>query len=73
MMSVQPTKGLAESGELKAPAVTSLRPSPAMPGVPTMQGDGVQRLGADLRFWFALFGPKGAPDAVNAKLESVAT
>ena len=27
----------------------------------------------DLRFWFALFGPKGLPGAVKAKLESVAT
>jgi hypothetical protein len=35
-----------------------------------MQEDGVQRLGVDLRFWFALFGPKGARDAVKAKLES---
>jgi tripartite-type tricarboxylate transporter receptor subunit TctC len=56
MMSAQVTKSLAESGQLKALAMTSLKPSPAMPGVPTMHGAGVKRLGVDLRFWFALFG-----------------
>jgi tripartite-type tricarboxylate transporter receptor subunit TctC len=70
--SVQATKSLVESGQLKALAVTSLTPSPAMPGVPTMQEAGVKKLDVDLRFWFALFGPKGLPDAVRAKLESVA-
>lgn len=70
--SVQATKSLVESGQLKALAVTSLTRSPAMPGVPTMQEAGVKRPDVELRFWFALFGPKGLPDAVKAKLENAA-
>ncbi len=37
-----------------------------------MQEAGVKRPDVELRFWFALFGPKGLPDAVKAKLESAA-
>jgi tripartite-type tricarboxylate transporter receptor subunit TctC len=68
--SVQGTKSLVESGQIKALAVTSLTRSPAMPAVPTMAEAGVKK-GADveLRFWFGLFGPKGMPDPVKAKLE----
>jgi tripartite-type tricarboxylate transporter receptor subunit TctC len=67
--SVQATKSLVETGQIKALAVTSLERSPAMPGVPTMQEAGVKRADVELRFWFALFGPKGMPGAVRAKLE----
>ena len=70
--SVQATKSLVESSQLKALAVTSPARSPAMPGVPTMQEAGVKKSDVELRFWFALFGPKGLPDAVKAKLESAA-
>ena len=70
--SVQGTKSLVESGKLKALAVTSLTRSPAMPHVPTMQEAGVKRTAdVELRFWFGIFGPKGMPDAVKAKLEGV--
>jgi tripartite-type tricarboxylate transporter receptor subunit TctC len=70
--SVQATKSLVESGKLKALAVTSLTRSPAMPSVPTMQEAGVKKTAdVELRFWFGIFGPKGIPDAVKAKLESV--
>ena len=70
--SVQGTKALVESGKLKALAVTSLARSPAMPHVPTMQEAGVKNnADVELRFWFGIFGPKGLPDAVKAKLESV--
>ncbi len=68
--SVQGTKSLVESGKLKALAVTSLTRSPAMPHVPTMQEAGVKKVAdVELRFWFGIFGPKGMPDAVKAKLE----
>jgi tripartite-type tricarboxylate transporter receptor subunit TctC len=70
--SVQATKSLVESGQLKALAVTSLTRSPAMPAVPTMQEAGVKRADVELRFWFALFGPKGMPGPVKAKLEGAA-
>lgn len=67
--SVQATKSLVESGKIKALAVTSVARSPAMPGVPTMKEAGVRAADVELRFWFGIFGPRGMPDAVTAKLE----
>jgi tripartite-type tricarboxylate transporter receptor subunit TctC len=66
--SVQGVKGLVESGKVKALAVTSPTRSAAMPNVPTMQEAGVPPADVELRFWFAVFGPKGMPDAVKTKL-----
>jgi tripartite-type tricarboxylate transporter receptor subunit TctC len=66
--SVQAVKGLVESGKLKALAVTSPARSPALPDVPTMQEAGVSPADVELRFWFAIFGPKGLPAPVKAKL-----
>jgi tripartite-type tricarboxylate transporter receptor subunit TctC len=48
--------------------VTSAARSPAMPNVPTMQEAGVPAADVELRFWFAVFGPKGLPAPVKAKL-----
>jgi tripartite-type tricarboxylate transporter receptor subunit TctC len=67
--SVQATKSLVEAGQIKALAVTSIARSPAMPAVPTMAEAGVKGADVELRFWFGLFGPKGLPDTVKAKLE----
>ncbi len=67
--SVQATKGLVEGGNVKALAVTSSTRSPAMPKVPTMKEAGVKTADVELRFWFGIFGPKGMPDTVKAKLE----
>ena len=67
--SVQGTKSLVESGQIKALAVTSIARSPAMPAVPTMAEAGVKGADVELRFWFGLFGPRGMPDPVKAKLE----
>jgi tripartite-type tricarboxylate transporter receptor subunit TctC len=67
--SVQATKSLVEAGQIKALAVTSIVRSPAMPAVPTMAEAGVKAADVELRFWFGLFGPKGMPDGVKAKLE----
>jgi tripartite-type tricarboxylate transporter receptor subunit TctC len=66
--SVQAVKGLVESGKVRALAVTSPARSPAMPDVPTMQEAGVPPADVELRFWFAIFGPKGLPDVVKARL-----
>jgi tripartite-type tricarboxylate transporter receptor subunit TctC len=66
--SVQASKGLVESGKVKALAVTSLTRSPAMPNVPTVQEAGVSPADVELRFWFALFGPMGLPEPVKARL-----
>src|SRR6185312_12412851 len=63
--SVQAVKGLVDSGKLRALAVTSQARSPAMPNVPTMQQAGVVKADVELTFWFAIFGPKGLPDAVK--------
>jgi len=71
--SVQATKGLVEGGNVKALAVTSSTRSPAMPKVPTMKEAGVKTADVELRFWFGIFGPKGMPDTVKAKLERVAS
>jgi tripartite-type tricarboxylate transporter receptor subunit TctC len=67
--SVQATKSLVESGTVKGLAVTSLTRSPAMPNVPTMLEVGVKNPGVELRFWFGIFGPKGLPAPVKAKIE----
>src|SRR3954467_11527235 len=66
--SVQATKGLVESGKVRALAVTSPTRSRALPDVPPMQEAGVPAADVELRFWFALFGPKGLPVAVKNKV-----
>jgi tripartite-type tricarboxylate transporter receptor subunit TctC len=67
--SVQATKALVDGGQVKGLAVTSLTRSAAMPNVPTMQEVGVNNPGVELRFWFGIFGPKGLPAPVKAKIE----
>jgi tripartite-type tricarboxylate transporter receptor subunit TctC len=71
--SVQAVKGLVDSGKLRALAVTSPERSPAMPDVPTMKEAGVAPADVELRFWFAIFGPKGLPEPVKAKLFQAVT
>ena len=67
--STQVAKGLVESGKLKALAVTSAARSPALPSVPTLKEAGVTHADVDLRFWYGVFGPRGIPDAIKAKLD----
>jgi tripartite-type tricarboxylate transporter receptor subunit TctC len=69
MAAIQVAKGLVESGKIKGLAVTSIERSPVLPNVPTLKEAGVKTAEVDLRFWFGIFGPKGIPDAVKAKLE----
>lgn len=69
MASIQVAKGLVEAGKIKGLAVTSVERSPVLPNVPTMKEAGVKAVDVDLRFWFGIFGPKGIPDAVKAKLD----
>jgi tripartite-type tricarboxylate transporter receptor subunit TctC len=74
MASVAVAKPLVEAGRIKAMAVTGAKRSPALPDVPTLAEAGVKTADVDLGFWYALFGPKGLPDAVRAKLDkAVAT
>ena len=67
--SIQASKGLVESGKVKGLGVTSATRSPALPGTPTLVEAGMRPPPMDMRFWFALFGPKGLPDPVKAKVE----
>jgi len=72
--SVQVAKSLVEGGKIKAIAVTSAARSPALPNVPSLKEAGVKTADVELGFWYGIFGPKGMPDAVKAKLEqAVAT
>ena len=69
MAAIQVAKGLVETGKIKGLAVTSAERSPVLPNVPTLKEVGVKTADVDLRFWFGIFGPKGIPDAVKAKLD----
>jgi len=57
------------AGKLKALAVTGKRRSPALPGVPTMDEEGLANF--DLSGWFGFFVPKGTPVAVVKRLNEV--
>src|SRR5262245_14796393 len=67
--SVQVAKPLVESGRVKALGVTGAARSPALPSVPTLVEAGMRKPDVELGFWFGVFGPKGLPPAVKAKLE----
>lgn len=67
--SVQVAKSLVESGRIKALGVTGPARSPALPGVPTLTEAGMKPAEVELGFWFGVFGPKGMPNDVKAKLE----
>lgn len=54
--------GQVRAGKLRALAVTSAAPSPFAPGVPTVSASGVP--GFDVSAWFAIYAPKGTPQAV---------
>jgi tripartite-type tricarboxylate transporter receptor subunit TctC len=70
MAAIQVAKGLVETGKIKGLAVTGAKRSPVLPNVPTLQEAGVKTADVDLGFWFGIFGPKGIPDAVKAKLDN---
>jgi tripartite-type tricarboxylate transporter receptor subunit TctC len=74
MAAVSVAKPMVEGGKIKALVVTGDQRSPALPQVPTLKEAGVKTENVDLRFWYGLFGPKGIPEAVRAKIEkAVAT
>ncbi|MDB5958027.1 tripartite tricarboxylate transporter substrate binding protein [Ramlibacter sp.] len=50
------------SGKVRALAVTSGKPSPAYPGVPTLSEAGVKDY--EMITWFALMAPHGTPEAI---------
>lgn len=58
------------SGKLKALAVTSLEPSPMLPGVPALSGT---FKGFSIDTWWGLVAPAGTPKAVIARLNKAFT
>ena len=58
----------AKAGKLRALAVTSLKRSPALPDVPTMDEEGLK--GFDATSWFGLLAPAGTPKDIIAKLNA---
>lgn len=70
--SSQVAKPLTETKQIKCLAVTSKQRSAALPSVPTLTEQGVKTADVDLRFWFAIFGPKGLPAEVKAKIQQAA-
>ena len=44
--------------------------SPAMPNTPTLKESGIKYDDVELGFWFGIFGPKGMPEPVKAKIDS---
>src|SRR5436305_8938939 len=62
---------LAASGKIKALAVTSLKRVAAAPDIPTIAESGMS--GFDFSSWYGLWGPKGLPADITAKLQTEVT
>jgi tripartite-type tricarboxylate transporter receptor subunit TctC len=59
---------LAASGKIKALAVTSMRRVAAAPDIPTIAESGMT--GFDFSSWYGLWGPKGLPADITARLQA---
>jgi tripartite-type tricarboxylate transporter receptor subunit TctC len=59
---------LAQSGKIKALAVTSSKRVAAAPEIPTVAESGMT--GMDFVSWYGLWGPKGLPADISAKLQT---
>ena len=60
--------GFVRANRLKALAVSSKNPSPAVPGIPGAEEAGLP--GYDFTFWFGLFVPAGTPPAAIQRLHA---
>lgn len=58
-----------KSGKLKALAVTSSKPSPALPGVPPIAQAGGELSGYEASSWFGILAPAGTPPEIVNKLQ----
>lgn len=56
------------SGQVRALAVTSAKPSPAYPGLPTLSEAGVK--GYEMITWFALMAPHGTPAPIVQRMHA---
>ena len=59
---------LAQAGKTKALAITSLKRMSAAPDIPTVEESGMK--GFELVSWYGVWGPKGLPQDVIARLQS---
>ena len=62
---------LAQSGRIKALAITSLKRQAAAPNIPTVEESGLP--GFEFASWYGLWGPKNLPADITAKLQSAVT
>lgn len=58
-----------QGGKLRALGVTASKPSPMLPGVPTIAEAGVP--GYEMGYWFAAYAPAGTPTAVVQRLNEL--
>jgi tripartite-type tricarboxylate transporter receptor subunit TctC len=59
---------LAQGGKIKALAITSVKRMAAAADIPTVEESGMK--GFEFVSWYGIWGPKGLPADVNAKLQS---
>jgi tripartite-type tricarboxylate transporter receptor subunit TctC len=60
-----------QAGRLRGLAVTSLKPTPLVPGMPTVADSGVP--GFDMTSWWGVLGPAGLPQPMVAQLNTELT
>jgi tripartite-type tricarboxylate transporter receptor subunit TctC len=60
------TTSQIKSGKVRVYGVTSAKPVPSLPDVPTLDQQGLK--GFEVGIWHALYGPKGMPKPVSDKL-----
>jgi tripartite-type tricarboxylate transporter receptor subunit TctC len=58
-----------KSGKLKAIAVTSSKPSPALPDVPTIAQAGGELANFEASSWFGILAPAGTPKDIVDKIQ----
>jgi tripartite-type tricarboxylate transporter receptor subunit TctC len=59
---------LAQSGKVKALAITSLKRQPSAPEIPTVEESGLP--GFEFNSWYGLWAPKNLPADITAKLQT---
>lgn len=64
---VGPVLPFAQSGELRPLAVTSLKRSPQLPDVPTLDESGLKDF--EVGAWAGILAPRGTPDAIVDKIQ----
>ena len=70
-VNLSPVSGHLQSGKLRALAVTSLKRTPLLPGVPTIDESGYPDY--DIVNWLGFLAPAGTPDDIVRKLNRAIT